>query len=74
MPKDEQPWGFGQDWFKSKYVARRKAGDLYTLEDPVSWHFQGAGKNGAIVAEYATYHNHVQFSKPGMEFACSEAK
>ncbi len=74
MPKDEQPWGFGQDWFKSKYVARRKAGDLYTLEDPVSWHFQRAGKNGAIVAEYATYHNHVQFSKPGMEFACSEAK
>ena len=24
--------------------------------------------NGAIVTEYATYHNHVEFSKPGMEF------
>ncbi len=75
MAKAEQPWGFGQDWFKSKYVAKRtaKSGKLYTLEDPESWHFQRAGKTGAIVTEYATYHNHVMFSKPGMEFASSEA-
>ena len=25
------------------------------------------------VTEYATYHNHVEFSKPGMKFAGSEA-
>jgi D-lyxose ketol-isomerase len=74
MPKDEQPWGYGEKWFKSKYVAERKAGDIYVLKDPESWHFQRAGKYGAIVTEYATYHNHVQFSKPGMDFACSEAK
>lgn len=74
MPKDEQPWGYGEKWFKSKYVAKRKAGDIYALKDPESWHFQRAGRHGAIVSEYATYHNHVQFSKPGMEFASSEAK
>ena len=75
MSKTDQPWGFGQDWFKSKYVAGRtaKSGQLYTLEDPESWHFQRAGKTGAIVTEYATYHNHVMFSKPGMEFSSSEA-
>ena len=46
---------------------------VYTLNDPESWHFMRAGPNGAIVSEYATYHNHVQFSKPGMEFAPSKA-
>ena len=75
MPENERPWGYGQPWFKSKYVARRtaKSGKLYTLEDPESWHFQRAGAGGAIVAEYATYHNHVEFSKPGMEFDSSKA-
>jgi hypothetical protein len=75
MPPEERPWGFGQPWFKSKYVARRtaKSGQLYTLEDPESWHCQRAGPQGAIVAEYATYHNHVEFSKPAMEFASSKA-
>lgn len=27
-----------------------------------------AGKDGAILTEVAVYHNHVMFSKPGMEF------
>ena len=76
MPKSEQPWGYGEDWFKSKYVTKRtsKSGKLYELADAESWHFQRAGALGAIVSEYATYHNHVEFSKPGMEFASSEAK
>ena len=74
MPADERPWGFGQDWFKSKSCAKRTAGQFYKLVDPESWHFQRAGAQGAIVSEYATYHNHVSFSKPGMEFACSKAK
>jgi hypothetical protein len=74
LPAGERPWGFGQDWFKSKYVAKRKAGEMYKLADPESWHFQRAGPNGAIVSEYATYHNHVEFSKPDMKFASSEAK
>ncbi|MBN2272553.1 MAG: hypothetical protein JXN61_18210 [Sedimentisphaerales bacterium] len=75
MPAKDRPWGCGESWFKSKYVARRtaRAGQLYTLEDPESWHFQRAGVSGAIVSEYATYHNHVEFSKPGMEFASSQA-
>ena len=75
MAQKDRPWGYGESWFKSKYVAKRtaKAGQLYTLEDPESWHFQRAGASGAIVSEYATYHNQVEFSKPGMEFASSEA-
>jgi len=74
MSAAERPWGFGQSWFKSKYVARRQAGQLYKLADPESWHFQRAGPEGAIVSEYATYHNQVEFSKPGMKFANSEAR
>ncbi len=76
MPKSKRPWGYGEDWFKSKYVAKRTAqsGLVYTLEDPESWHGQRAGSKGAVVTEYATYHNHVEFSKPGMEFVCSPAK
>lgn len=74
MPAAERPNGFGEAWFKSKFVAKRTAGDIYTLENPESWHFQRAGPNGAIVAEYATYHNHVEFSKPDMKFAGSEAR
>ena len=74
MPEDERPWGYGEPWFKCKYVARCKTGDIYKLNDPESWHFQRAGKGGAIVSEYATYHNQVEFSKPGMEFASSGAK
>ncbi len=73
LPACELPWGHGQPWFKSKYVKRAVAGDIYTLNDPESWHFMVAGKDGAIVAEYATYHNDVKFSKPGMEFGNSKA-
>ena len=75
MPKNEQPWGFGEDWFKSKYVTKRTAqsGKLYSLEDPETWHFQRAGAQGAIVTEYATYHNHVRFSKPDMAFDSTKA-
>ena len=75
MPECARPWGYGEPWFKSKYVAHRtaKSGTLYTLEDPESWHCQRAGPEGAIVAEYATYHNHVEFSKPGMKFESTKA-
>jgi D-lyxose ketol-isomerase len=73
MPAAARPFGFGEPWFKSKYVAKRSAGQMYSLQDPESWHFQRAGVNGAIVSEYATYHNQVEFSKPGMMFDCSKA-
>lgn len=76
MPEANRPWGYGESWSKSMYVAKRTAqsGKLYSLEDPETWHFQRAGKQGAIVTEYATDHNHVQFSKPGMAFASTGAK
>jgi hypothetical protein len=70
LPEGQRPWGSDQDWFKSKYIVRRdaKRNQMYTLHDPESWHGQVAGKEGAIVTEVATFHNHVTFSKPGMEF------
>lgn len=74
MAEKEKPWGHGETWFKSKYVKRCVAGELYSLNDPESWHFMRAGKNGAIVAEYATYHNDVKFSNPDMEFGNSTAE
>lgn len=74
MPVDQKPYGWDQPWFKAKYVAKRSAGDIYTLENPESWHFQRAGKNGAIVTEYGTYHNQVEFSKPAMVFDNTKAK
>ena len=76
MPAKDRPWGYGEPWFKAKYVTKRTAssGKPYVLKDPTSWHFQRAGAEGAIVTEYATYHNHIRFSKPGMEFAGSKAK
>ena len=73
MPASERPWGYGQPWFKSKFVKPCVAGEIYSLNDPESWHFMRAGKNGAIVTEYATYHNDVKFSKPGMQFGNSKA-
>jgi len=74
MPADKRPFGYGQDWFKSKYVISKGAGGIYSLLDPESWHFMRAGPDGAIVSEYATFHNHVEFSKPDMKFDSSKAK
>jgi len=74
MAEKDRPWGYGEPWFKSKYVTSKSAGGIYTLTAPETWHFQRAGPNGAIVSEYATFHNQVEFSKPGMKFASSEAK
>ena len=74
MPAKDRPWGCGQDWFKCKYTATRTAGQMYKLADPESWHFQRAGTQGAVVTEYATFHNDVRFSKPDLKFASSEAK
>jgi len=76
LPPDQRPWGYGEDWFQCKYVTHRtaKSGKIYSLLDPESWHFMRAGKQGAIVTEFATYHNHVEFSKPGMIFDNSKAK
>jgi hypothetical protein len=75
-PEGRRPWGFGADWFKSKYITKRdaKTNQMYVLKDPESWHGQMAGQDGAIVTEAATYHNHVMFSMPGMEFKSSGAE
>jgi len=74
LPDCEKPWGYGEKWFKSKFVKKLEAGGIYSLNDPESFHFMRAGKNGAIVAEYATYHNDVKFSNPEMQFGNSAAE
>jgi hypothetical protein len=70
LPEAKRPWGCGEEWMKSRFAITRnaKSGKPYVLKDPESWHGQTAGPDGAIVTEFATYHNHVMFSKPGMEF------
>jgi len=70
IPADERPWGYGEKWFKSKYISKRdaKTNQMYTLNDPEAWHGLVAGPEGAIITEVATYHNHVEFSKPGLVF------
>ncbi len=75
-PEELRPWGYGEDWFKSKYMVRRdaKTNQMYVMADPQSWHGQIGGPQGAIVTEVATYHNHVTFSKPGMTFANTGAE
>jgi len=72
-PEAKRPWGYGEDWFKSTYITKRdaKTNQMYTMADPETWHGQVAGPEGAIVTEVATYHNHVTFSKPGLEFKCT---
>ncbi|UDQ97594.1 hypothetical protein AAEX28_11340 [Lentisphaerota bacterium WC36G] len=72
LPADQRPWGFGEPWFKSKYYTIVKSGENGKLECPEGWHGMKAFDQGAIVTEFATYHNHVMFSKPGMTFANSK--
>lgn len=71
---EDRPFGYGEEWFKSKYYVIKNAGEVYIMDNPESWHGQIAGPDGAIVMESATYHNGVEFSGPGMLFASSEAK
>ena len=72
LPKNERPWGFGEPWFHSKYYVILEAGGIGHMPKAESWHGMKAVKGGAVVTEFATYHNHVTFSKPGMTFANSK--
>jgi D-lyxose ketol-isomerase len=74
LPKEEQPWGFGESWFKCKYYVDKKAGETWTLSKPEAYHFMQAGPEGCITTEFATYHNDVRFSKPGMAFDNTKGK
>jgi len=42
-------------------------GKVYKLAGPETWHFMQAGKDGAIVTEYATFHDNpgLRFTVPG---------
>ncbi len=51
---------------KTKCVGILKAGQVAGLARPEEWHFMKAGPEGAIVTEYATYHDGagLRFSHP----------
>lgn len=54
---------------KSLHVQKWEAdGKVYKLAGPETWHFMMAGPEGAIVSEYATYHDGagLRFSVPGV--------
>jgi len=54
---------------KSVHVEKWVAdGKVYKLAGPETWHFMMGGKDGAIVTEYATYHDGagLRFSVPGV--------
>lgn len=44
MPESQRPWGYGKKWFKSKYVKKCVAGEIYSLNDPESFHFHASRK------------------------------
>ena len=75
LPEDEKPWGYGKEWYKCKYYLDAGPGETVTLNNPESWHhLQDISGIGSIISEYATYHNHVTFAKPGMSFKSTAAK
>jgi D-lyxose ketol-isomerase len=53
---------------KSKAVAKLMPGEVEHMGGPEQWHFMQGGDAGAIVTEYATYHdgNGLRFSHPGV--------
>lgn len=56
---------------KSVHVERWEAdGSVHKLPAPETWHFMMGGKDGAIVSEYATYHDGagLRFSVPDVGF------
>lgn len=56
-------------YLKSVHVERWEAdGSVHKLPGPETWHFMMGGKDGAIVTEYATYHDGagLRFSVPGV--------
>ncbi len=56
---------------RSVHVERWEAdGTVHKLAAPETWHFMMGGKEGAIVTEYATYHDGtgLRFSVPGVGF------
>ena len=59
-----------QEQFRTvKHARRVLPGEVYSLNRPEAFHFMIAGPEGAIVTEYATYHdgNALRFSNPGVK-------
>ena len=51
----------------SKNYVKQNLGEVLTLKQPETWHFMMAGPEGAIVWEFANYHDNagLRFTKPG---------
>ena len=60
-----------QEQFRTvKHAHRVMPGEVYTLNRPEAFHFMIAGPEGAIVTEYATYHDGaaLRFANPAVKF------
>ncbi len=59
-----------KEYAKTHCVGMLKPGEVAGLTKPEEWHFMKAGPEGAIVTEYATYHDGkgVRFSHPKVVF------
>ncbi len=55
-----------QQCIQSKAMSRLMAGEVAHMGGPEQWHFMQAGDQGAVVTEYATYHDGdgLQFTHP----------
>ena len=59
-----------KDFITSKHCNLVKPGELGYLGTPGAMHFMIAGPEGAIVTEYATFHDNdaLRFTNPGVKF------
>jgi len=58
------------DFITAKYVKKVEIGEIDTLNRPEAWHFMIGGPEGAIVTEYATFHDNdgLRFTNPNVKF------
>ncbi len=67
--KDKMPAATHAPFTNCKHCEILKCGEVKGLNKPEEWHFMRAGPEGAIVTEYATYHDGagLRFANPGVK-------
>lgn len=74
LPKEKQPWGFGEEWFKCNYYIDKEAGESWTLSDVTGYHFVQAGSKGCVITKPPTSQRDIRFSKACISFENTKAK
>jgi len=59
-----------RDIARARVAKKLLPGEVAALDQPCNWHFMVAGPLGAIVSEYATWHDNagLRFTHPGVKF------